>query len=216
MRVFYFTGAAVVTAALRIAADHMGALPRERLPVLVAQLMRAGLLEAALLAARRAPEELLPIVAALSGSSPSIPAALEAAGSAPSLALFWGIQLADCWDFCCMCFLSSGTAVCGACQAARFWSSNSSASETFLWSLLTYSCLRSFQSRTAHGLSDHNTYQKSRLHVKLDIYMQRCAHHPCSICEHVLCFLEAFPRWSLQLSGMYVFNAQGVHCLQAW
>ena len=58
----------------------MGGLPRDRLPVLVVQLMGAGLLEEALLAAKQAPEELLPIAAALSGSSPSIPAALEAAG----------------------------------------------------------------------------------------------------------------------------------------
>jgi hypothetical protein len=76
--------AAVAAAAARIAAQHVDGLPAERLPALIARLMRAGLLQEALAAAGNAPEELLPLVAALSGPSPAIPAALEAAGD-PSL-----------------------------------------------------------------------------------------------------------------------------------
>ncbi len=63
----------------------MGGLPEERLPALVARLMRAGLLQEALAAAGNAPEQLLPLVAALSGPSPAIPAALEAAGEFSAL-----------------------------------------------------------------------------------------------------------------------------------
>lgn len=75
--------AAVAAAALRIAAQHAGGLAADRLPGLVARLMRAELLEEALGVAAAAPEELLPLVATLSSPSPAIPAALESAGVSP-------------------------------------------------------------------------------------------------------------------------------------
>lgn len=72
--------AAVVVAALRIAAQHMGALLQPDLAALAAQCARAGLPEEAALAASRAPEELAALVAVLQGAPDKVPPALEAAG----------------------------------------------------------------------------------------------------------------------------------------
>ncbi len=69
-----------MVAALRIAAQHMAALPRPDLAVFAAQCARAGLPEEAAMAASRAPEELTALVAMLQGAPEKVPPALEAAG----------------------------------------------------------------------------------------------------------------------------------------
>ena len=70
----------MAVAALRIAAEHMEALPRSDLAAFAVHCMRAGLPEQAAAAARRAPEELTGLVAALQGLPDKVPSALEAAG----------------------------------------------------------------------------------------------------------------------------------------
>ena len=67
-------------AALRIAAQHLDALPRPDLAAFAVHCMRAGLPEQAAMAASRAPEELTALVAALQGNPDKVPSALEAAG----------------------------------------------------------------------------------------------------------------------------------------
>ena len=58
----------------------MDALPRADLAAFAVHCMRAGLPEQAAAAARRAPEELTGLVAALQGLPDRVPSALEAAG----------------------------------------------------------------------------------------------------------------------------------------
>ena len=70
----------MAVAALRIAAEHMDALPRSDLAAFAVHCMRAGLPEQAAEAARRAPEELAGLVAALQGLPDKVPSALAAAG----------------------------------------------------------------------------------------------------------------------------------------
>ena len=67
-------------AALRIAAEHINALPRPDLAAFAVHCMRAGLPDEAAAAAIRAPEELTALVAALGGSPDRVAPALEAAG----------------------------------------------------------------------------------------------------------------------------------------
>ena len=75
----------MAVAALRIAAAHMEALPPADLAAFAVQCMRAGLPEQAAAAARRAPEELTGLVAALQGLPDRVPSALEAAGELGTL-----------------------------------------------------------------------------------------------------------------------------------
>ena len=69
-----------MVAALRIAAQHMEAIPRPDLAAFAAQCARAGLPEEAAMAASRAPEEITALVAMLQGAPDKVPLALEAAG----------------------------------------------------------------------------------------------------------------------------------------
>ena len=69
-----------MVAALRIAAQHMAALPQPDLAAFAAQYARAGLPEEAAVAASRAPEEITALVAMLQGAPDKVPLALEAAG----------------------------------------------------------------------------------------------------------------------------------------
>lgn len=70
----------MAVAALRIAAQHLDALPQPDLAAFTVYCMRAGLPEQAAMAASRAPEELTALVAVLRGNPDKVPSALEAGG----------------------------------------------------------------------------------------------------------------------------------------
>ena len=84
-----------MVAALRIASQHMAALPRPDLAAFAAQCARAGVPEEAAMAASRAPEELTALVAMLQGAPEKVPPALEAAGVLSVLPMYDGSPISE-------------------------------------------------------------------------------------------------------------------------